>query len=148
MVAAKRVSIVSIKMIRESSVLYDGRKINTPDDAARLGRMFLEHLDREQMIVCCLDTKNQPISVNLVSIGTLNSSIVHPREIFKVAILSNASSIIIFHNHPSGDPSPSNEDINVTERINECGKILGIDLIDHIIIGFDGFYSLKEKGVL
>ncbi|WP_281064371.1 JAB domain-containing protein [Clostridium muellerianum] len=148
-VPSKRVNIVSIKMVREGSILYDVRKIGSPSDAVDLGRRFLEEADREQLIVCCLDTKNQPLSVNVASIGSLNSSIVHPREVFKIAILSNAASIIIFHNHPSGDVSPSSEDVNITERLKEAGKIIGIEIIDHIIIGAEGrFCSLKEKGIL
>lgn len=145
---AKRVNIVSIKMVREGSVLYNVRKICSPADAVELGRRFLEECDREQLIVCCLDTKNQPLSVNVVSVGSLNSSIVHPREVFKVAVLSNSASIVVFHNHPSGDVSPSTEDINVTNRLKEAGKLIGIDLIDHISIGSEGKYcSLKEKGI-
>lgn len=145
----KRISIVSIKMVREGSVLYNVRKISSPADAAELGRRFLEECDREQLIVCCLDTKNQPLSVNVVSVGSLNSSIVHPREVFKVAVLSNSASIVVFHNHPSGDVAPSTEDINVTNRLKEAGKLIGIELIDHIIIGSEGKYcSLKEKGIL
>jgi DNA repair protein RadC len=145
---AKRVNIVSIKMVREATMLYHIRNIGSPKDAVELGRKFLEDSDREKLAVCCLDTKNHPLSLNLVSIGSLNSSIVHPREIFKVAILSNAASIIIFHNHPSGDPAPSNEDINVTNRIKEAGRIIGINLVDHIIIGDKNYCSLKEKGIL
>jgi DNA repair protein RadC len=146
---SKRVSIVSIKMIREGSILYDVRKIGGPADAAILGRRFLEDADREVLIVCCLDTKNQPQSVNVASVGSLNSSIVHPREIFKVAILSNSATIIIFHNHPSGHVEPSEEDITITKRLKECGKLMGIELLDHIIIGSEDRYcSLKEKGIL
>jgi DNA repair protein RadC len=147
-VPAKRVNIVTIKMIRKGSILYDVRKIGGPSDAAILGRRFLEDADREQLIVCCLDTKNQPLSVSVASIGSLNSSIVHPREVFKTAILSNSASIIIIHNHPSGDPDPSNEDVNISKRLKECGKIMGIEVLDHIIIGTSGKYcSLKEKGL-
>ncbi|MPN37272.1 hypothetical protein SDC9_184788 [bioreactor metagenome] len=145
---AKRINIVSIKMVREASILYGVRKINSPADAVDLGKKFLEDSDREQLVVCCLDTKNQPLALNVVSVGSINSSIAHPREVFKASILSNAASIIIFHNHPSGDPTPSNEDINITNRLKESGKIIGIDLIDHIIIGDDSFCSLKEKGIL
>ena len=146
---AKRINIVSIRMIRESSILYSSRKIGTPKEAAELGRIFLEDSDREQLIVCCLDTKNQPTSISVVSVGSVNSSIVHPREIMKCAILSNSSSIIMMHNHPSGDPTPSTEDINVSKRIFEASKLLGIELIDHIIIGREErFVSLKEKGLL
>ena len=146
---AKRINIVTIKMVKEGSILYDVRQISTPSDAAGLGRKFLEDSDREQVIVCCLDTKNHPVSLNVVSIGCLNSSLIHPREIFKTAILSNAAGIILFHNHPSGDPEPSQEDINITTRIKEAGKIMGIELLDHIIIGSEGaFCSLKGKGLL
>ena len=148
-VPAKRINIVSIKMVREGSILYDVRKITSSTDAVELGRKFLDEVDREQLIVCCLDTKNQPISMSVVSIGSLNSSIVHPREVFKIAILSNAASIILFHNHPSGIADPSSEDVNITTRLKEAGKLIGIDLIDHIIIGSEGNYcSLKEKGIL
>ena len=145
---SKRISIVSIKMVREASVLYDIRKIDSPKDGAELGKRFLQDLDREQLIVCCLDTKNQPTAINVVSVGSLNTSIVHPREVFKPAILSNSASIILFHNHPSGDPEPSKEDISISERIKESGIILGIKLIDHIIIGNDSYCSLKEGGIV
>ena len=145
---AKRINIVSIKMVREASVLYDIRKIDSPKDGAELGKRFLQDLDREQLIVCCLDTKNQPTAINVVSVGSLNTSIVHPREVFKPAILSNSASIILFHNHPSGDPEPSKEDISISERIKESGIILGIKLIDHIIIGNDSYCSLKEGGIV
>lgn len=146
---AKRVDIVSIKMVKEKSISYENRKISSPDDAQYLCRRFLDELDREQLIVVSLDTKNQPTSIHVASIGSLNSSIVHPREVFKVAILSNANSIIIAHNHPSGDPTPSKEDISITQRLKEVGKLIGIDLIDHIIIGEEKrFTSLKEKGLL
>ena len=94
----------------------------------------------------CLDTKNQPVSIEVVSIGTINSAMVHPREVFKVAMLSNASSIICFHNHPSGNIDPSVEDENITRRLKECGEILGIGLIDHIILGDrDRYFSFKEN---
>lgn len=95
-----------------------------------------------------MDTKNQPTFVNVVSIGTLNSSLVHPREVFKVAILGNSVSIIVAYNHPSGDPTPSKEDITITARLKEAGKIIGIDILDHLIIGEDKHISFKEKGIL
>ena len=144
----KRVDIVSIKMIRESSILYENRKISSPKDAVELLKKFLDGADREQFITCCMDIKNQPTSINVVSVGTVNSSLVHPREVFKTAILGNSSSIIVAHNHPSGDPSPSKEDIDITERLREVGKIIGINVIDHIIIGDNRYVSLKEKGVI
>lgn len=146
---SKRVDIVSIKMVKEKSIKYETRIISTPNDAQYLFRRFLEDSDREQLIVVSLDTKNQPTTINVASIGSLNSSIVHPREIFKSAILSNANSIIIAHNHPSGDVNPSKEDISITKRLKECGELMGINLIDHIIIGDNNrFISLKEKGII
>lgn len=147
--AAKRINVVSLKMIREGSIHYDVRHLSTSAEAAGLGRRFLENLDREQVIVCCLDNKNQPVSVSVVSTGTLNSSLIHPREVFKTAVLSNAASIILFHNHPSGDLEPSQEDITITTRIKEAGLILGIELLDHIIIGFHhNYYSFREKNLI
>lgn len=147
--SAKRVDIVSLKVVKESSLLYGKRKISSPNDAVEIGRSMLDGSDREKLLLCCLNTKNEPTNLNIVSIGSLNSSIVHPREVFKLAILGNSASIILFHNHPSGDTTPSKEDINITERIKEAGKIIGIELIDHIILGDENKYtSLKEKGII
>lgn len=147
--SSKRVDIVSIKLIKESSIQYIGRKVSSPSDAANLVNDFLYDIDREVLVVVSLDTKNQPTNLSVCSMGSLNSSIVHPREVFKTAVLSNAASILIAHNHPSSDPTPSQEDINITKRLYESGKILGIDLIDHIIIGDKTkFVSLKEKGII
>lgn len=147
--SAKRVDIVSLKVVKESSLLYGKRKISSPSDAIEIGRSMLDGSDREKLLLCCLNTKNEPTNLNIVSIGSLNSSIVHPREVFKLAILGNSASIILFHNHPSGDTTPSKEDINITERIKEAGKIIGIELIDHIILGDENKYtSLKEKGII
>ena len=145
-IQAKRVDIVSLKVVKESSVLYETRKITNPYDAFRLVKNFLENSDREKFVVACLDTKNQPVNIQVVSIGSLNSAIVHPREVFKIAVLSNASSIICFHNHPSGNINPSGEDENITRRLKECGEILGIGLVDHIIVGDrDRYFSFKEN---
>ena len=108
----------------------------------------LEDLDREQFIIACLNTKNEPTNISIVSVGTLNKAIVHPREVFKTAILSNAANVIAFHNHPSGDTEPSQQDIQLTNRLYEAGELLGIKLLDHLIIGDGTFTSLKEKGYL
>ena len=105
----------------------------------------MQGLDREHFVVLLLDIKNKVIGINTVSIGNLDSSIAHPREVFKPAILSNAGSILLAHNHPSGDPTPSREDIEITHRLVNAGNILGINVLDHIIIG-DGYRSLKEAG--
>jgi DNA repair protein RadC len=145
---AKRINLVSVKLVREGSILYKTRSISTSGDAAGIGRQFLEDLDREQVMVCCLDNKNQPTAINVVSIGTNNTSLIHPREVFKVAVLSNAASIILYHNHPSGETKPSQEDIEVSKRIDAAGKMMGIELLDHLIIGSEDRYcSLKEQGL-
>ncbi len=146
--SAKRVSIVSVKLVKESSLLYRERSVRSPEDGYQLMKLFLADKDREHFIVASLDTKNQPVSINVCHIGSLNASIVHPREVMKSAILSNAASIIVGHNHPSGLPEPSREDIEVTKRLAEAGKIIGIDVLDHIIVGDESFISLKEKGYI
>lgn len=146
MSASKRVNIVSVKLVKETSMLYKQRRVRSPQDSYELFREYLGEVDREHFVVACLDIKNQPTNISTVHIGSLNASIVHPREVMKTAILSNAASIICCHPHPSGDPTPSPEDIDVTERLAEVGKIVGIELLDHIIIGDGKFISLKEKG--
>lgn len=141
----KRIDIVSIQMIKESSLRYQYRKISNPEDVKPLVIQFIGDKDREHFGVICLDTKNQPTHIMTVSIGTLNSSMVHPREVFKAAILSNSASVILFHNHPSGNPEPSITDNEITRRLVEAGEIIGIKVIDHVIIGDDKFLSMKEK---
>ena len=123
--------------------------IRCPDDVAQVAMGFL-HMNEESeeyMYMICMNTKNKIIGVFEISHGNVNSSIVGVREVFQKALLANAVSIILMHNHPSGDPKPSREDINVTTRLVEAGKILGIQVLDHIIVG-DTFCSLKEKGYL
>lgn len=145
-IPAKRVDIVSLKIVKESSMLYKDRCVRSPEDAYNLLKQYLGDVDREHFIVVCLDTKNQPTAINTCHIGSLNASIVHPREVMKPAILSNAAAILVGHNHPSGKAEPSQEDINVTRRLSEAGKMMGIELMDHIVMGDDEFVSLKEKG--
>jgi len=145
----KRVSVVNIKLVREGSLPYNTKSIRAPDSAAELLRDFIGDADREMAVEICLDTKNKPVAIHVISVGTLNSSVIHPREIFKAAILTNAASIILSHNHPSGDPTPSKEDLDVTGRLVEAGKIIGIDIMDHIIIGAGKeFVSLKARGLM
>ena len=142
----QNIEIVKIKMVKDRELRneYD-QKIGTPFSLYKILRTLLEEEDRENFLEISLDTKNHINGINVISTGTLNSSLVHPREVFKMAILNNSNSIIIAHNHPSGDTEPSNEDIKVTDRLVECGKILGIEVLDHIIVG-EGYYSFKEKG--
>lgn len=144
----KRVDIVSIKLVKEGSVRYKGRTIHRPDDGYTLMKEFLDGLDREHFLVVSLDTKNQPVSVNVCHIGSLNASLVHPREVLKVAILSNAAAVMVGHNHPSGNTEPSREDIEVTKRLKEACELMGIHLLDHLIIGDETYLSLREGGHL
>lgn len=124
--------------------------IRTPDDAASIGTEFMHiHEEPEEyMYMLCLNNKNRVTGIFEISHGNVNSSIVGPREVFQKALLANAVSIILMHNHPSGDPSPSNEDISVTKRLIEVGEVLGLRVLDHLIIGDRRYVSLKEKGYL
>lgn len=132
----------SLNLIRED------KSVSSPRDIAKLLINEMMSLKQEILKLIMLDTKNNIIGIKDVFKGSLNTSIVHPREIFKEALKKSSSSIIICHNHPSGDPTPSKEDINITLRLKECSKIIGIDLLDHLIIGKDKFVSLKEKGII
>lgn len=124
----------------------DEYRISSPQDAADLVMNEMRDLKKEILKVLILNTKNIVTGTVDASVGTLSSSIVHPRDIFRDAIRRSAASIILVHNHPSGDPTPSGDDINSTRRVKEAGKIIGIELLDHIIIGEGRFVSLKEKG--
>ncbi|WP_174730248.1 RadC family protein [Mesobacillus harenae] len=120
--------------------------IRSPEDGAKYLMNDMRFLSQEHFVCLYLNTKNQVVHKQTIFIGSLNASIVHPREVFKEAVRRSSASIICLHNHPSGDPSPSREDIEVTKRLAECGKIIGIELLDHLIIGENKFVSLKEKG--
>ncbi|MCA1021733.1 DNA repair protein RadC [Halobacillus litoralis] len=122
--------------------------IRSPEDGADFIMEEMRDLKQEHFICLFLNTKNQVLHRQTIFIGSLNASIVHPREVFKEAVKRSAASIICAHNHPSGDPTPSQEDIQVTQRLKECGKMIGIELLDHIVIGDRTFISLKEKGYL
>ncbi|AKG05708.1 hypothetical protein AAV35_005050 [Salimicrobium jeotgali] len=126
----------------------EGYLIRSPEDGAEYVMEEMKHLKQEHFVALFLDVKNRVLARRTVFVGSLNSSIVHPREVFKEAVKRSAASIVCVHNHPSGDPAPSREDIQVTKRIAECGKIIGIEMLDHLIIGDGTFISLKEKGYL
>ena len=114
--------------------------------AATILRPLFHGLDREQFLVACLDAKHAIIGVNVVSVGSLTLSIVHPREVFKPAILLNSAAIICAHNHPSGDPAPSSEDRVLTDRLRQAGDLIGITILDHLILGDDRTYSFADQG--
>lgn len=146
-----RINRYSMQLVRESAKTYDvSKRLDSPEAAARLIHSVLDvnSLHVEHFGILTLDTKNQVIGFHILGIGTLNSAAVHPRNIFQAALLNNAAGFILFHNHPSGDPAPSPEDIKFTRKISAIGDLMGIDAIDHIIVGSgDKFTSLKQTGV-
>lgn len=144
----QRVNIVSVQLVKEKTEMYDSAVIRCPEDVYNIASKRLSDKPKEYFEVICLNTKNKVAAISTVSIGTLNSSPVHPREIFTVACLANSAAIILVHNHPSGDPTPSKEDLDVTKRLSEAGKLIGIEVFDHLIVGDGRYVSLKEKGVL
>lgn len=123
-------------------------QIISPKDVVNLVTPEMRYLDRECFKVILLNTKNHVIRIDTVSIGTLNFCAIHPREVFKSAIKHSAGGIILVHNHPSGDCSPSQQDLDITKRLVEAGKLIGIEVMDHVIIGGSGYTSFKERGLL
>ena len=121
--------------------------LKSPEDVAAVVRSQLKGKKKEHFLVLCLDTRNRLINRKLVSIGSLDTSIVHPREVFKEAVSSCAASVIFAHNHPSGDPEPSKEDVELTKRLAKAGEIIGIDVLDHIIVCDKSYLSLKAKSL-
>ncbi|KKM09009.1 DNA repair protein RadC [Clostridiales bacterium PH28_bin88] len=121
--------------------------IKSPSDVANLVMEEMRYLDREHFRALSLNNKNRVLAVDSISVGGLSSSLVHPREVFKNSIKRSAAAVVLVHNHPSGDPSPSREDVEVTVRLMEAGKILGIEVLDHVVIGDNRYTSLKEKGM-
>ncbi|RBP93977.1 DNA replication and repair protein RadC [Cytobacillus firmus] len=149
--SAKAIQLLAAVEIgrRISNLTYDDRyTIRSPEDGANYVMHDMRFLSQEHFVCLYLNTKNQVLHKQTIFIGSLNASIVHPREVFKEAFRRSAASVICIHNHPSGDPTPSREDIEVTKRLAESGKIIGIDVLDHLIIGENKFVSLKEKGYL
>jgi len=145
------ISLLSLKVIKEKDEKYNlEQRVTRPEVTHDVAIKVLEMHERpeEIMALITLDTKNKITGVFVVSTGTINASLVHPREIFKRAMLQNAASIILMHNHPSGDPDPSVEDIEITRRLVEAGNIIGISILDHVIIGDEyNFYSMAENSV-
>ncbi|WJP96768.1 JAB domain-containing protein [Macrococcus bovicus] len=141
----KRLMIVS-RQFDELSKPKQIDKIKSPQCAYEIMAPILKGKQQEEFHVLCLNTKNLVIHKEMVFKGSLNASIVHPREVFKIAVTHSAANIIVCHNHPSGDPTPSQEDIEATQRLAQCGQLFGIELLDHIIVGDNSFISLKEKG--
>jgi len=146
-----RIPIYRISLVRESSVNAPITKITQSTHAVDIVRAYLApDTDREHFVVLLLDGKHQVIGINTVSTGSLTASIVHQRELFKPAILTNCAAVIMAHNHPSGDPTPSPEDSALTKRTVESGALLGIPVLDHVIIGdgTDRYFSFADHGML
>ena len=140
------VPVVRLALVREGGASYVGEPIRSPGDAAALLTPHLQDASREVVMALLLDIRHRPVGLHLVSIGSVNSSMLPPAEVLKAALLANASAVIVAHNHPSGDAEPSPEDLAVTTRLREAGPLLGIELLDHLIVGAEGWVSLKERG--
>jgi DNA repair protein RadC len=122
--------------------------IKDPQSIVKAIRASIKDKAKEHFKLILLNARNKILGISTISIGSLNASIVHPREVFKDAIVHNAYSVVLAHNHPSGDPEPSEDDLTITRRLVEAGKILGVEVIDHIIISKNGFFSFKDKGLM
>jgi DNA repair protein RadC len=146
----ERVPIYRVTLVRESSVTTASEHMGSSWDVAEMVRKHLAGVDREHFVVVLLNRKNAVIGMNIVAVGSLTAAVVHPREVFKPAILGNAAAIICGHNHPSGDPSPSSEDRALTARLVQAGKVLGIEVLDHVIIGdgTSGYFSFADNKLM
>ncbi len=143
------VPVYGLKLVKERTVRYAVRAIETPNSAASLIASLIGACDREHFVAVFLDAKAAPTGVTIISVGTLDSTLVTPREVFKAAIAANATSIVLGHNHPSGNTDPSPEDLATTKHLVAAGKVLGINIIDHVIVTTEGrFASMFELGLL
>ena len=146
-----QVSFERIVLVKEKVGRYElPRKIGSPEEAYNAITTITNVQEEAQEVfgILILNTKHKVVAVHEISRGTLSGSMVHPREVFKPAVLHNAAAIICFHNHPSGDPTPSREDVEITKRLVEAGKIMAIEVLDHLIVGDERYVSLKERGVM
>ena len=143
------IPVYRVELVRERTLKVEPRRaIHNSDDVVAILKDDLLKADRERLVSVMLNSKNVVIGLETVSIGTLSSSLASPREIFKSAIILGSAAIILVHNHPAGDPTPSHEDARVTERVSKAGEIIGIRLLDHVIIGELGAYSFRNAGRL
>ncbi|HUI29691.1 MAG TPA: DNA repair protein RadC [Candidatus Acidoferrales bacterium] len=141
--------LYKVMLIREKNVPVQEKIIRKPEDAAGIATEYLKGADREHLVGLYLSTANKLIAIHTISIGILNASLVHPREVFKMAIMVNADSVIVAHNHPSGNLEPSREDIDITKQLKDAGKILDIELRDHLVVSDGcGYMSFKERGLI
>lgn len=141
------ICLVRCELVKEKDSIYSGKSVNGPRELAMLLMKFLEKADREVLLSINLSTAHGINGIHIVSIGDLYHSIAHPREVFKAAILANAFRIVLAHNHPSGEIKPSAEDIKMTRKLIECGKLLEIEVLDHIIVGDGKYLSFVEEHI-
>jgi DNA repair protein RadC len=145
----KYIPVYRVELVRDRSLQMEpATKLESATQVASLIRDELLKADREKLLCLMLNSRHALVGMEVVSVGTLTASLAHPREIFKGAILKNAAGIILAHNHPSGDPSPSEEDLRLTKRISQAAGLLGIELLDHLIVAEQGSYSFKTAGTL
>jgi DNA repair protein RadC len=144
----KKVSIGHLQMVKKNRILYGMNSFTSPAEAIEVVRPLFNMADREVVLVMSLNTKLEPLAVEVTAVGGVSMCSVDIKNIFKHALLNNASYVICFHNHLSGDPEPSCEDQMITKRIRDSGKLLGVPLVDHIIAGESGFYSFKEHRLI
>lgn len=140
--------VYELKVVRARRRYGHVQKLRASDDVYRAFQQRYEQADREEFLAVLVDNKNSMLGYNVVSVGSLTSALVHPREVYKPAILANAASVILVHNHPSGDPAPSPEDMEITKRLKETGEVLGIKVLDHIVIGDGRYFSFSDRGLL
>jgi DNA repair protein RadC len=142
------IPVYRVELVRERSIAYHQPQFRSSADVARLLQTVLASVDREHCMVILLDRKHRLIGLNTVAIGSLTAAVVHPREVFKPAILANAAAIIVAHNHPSGDLEPSQEDKVLTRKLVLAGEALSIQVLDHLVLGHQRYYSFKDEGAL
>lgn len=146
-----KIQNIKLKLVRENIGEYDARKaVTSPYEmVTMINNLFDQENDtKESLVALFFDTKNKLIGADVISVGTIDSSLVSPREILQKGFMVNASRIAVAHNHPSGDTTPSEQDIEVTKRLKDACRVMGVDLLDHVIIGYRSYRSLREYGVI
>jgi DNA repair protein RadC len=144
-----RIPAVKLSMVRDGAVMADRKVVTDSKGAVGIVRAMIGGNDREEFVALLLDAKHKVVAVHSVAVGSLTMAIVHPREVFKAAIMANASAVIVAHNHPSGDPTPSQEDRQLTARLVAAGELIGITVLDHVIVGEgERFYSFADSGTM
>ncbi|WP_138159734.1 RadC family protein [Peptoniphilus catoniae] len=146
--ASMLIASITLASRMASESMFNKKRILSPKDILDIVMEDMKNLSTEEFRIVILNTKKEIITIRTISSGTLDTTIVHPREVFKAAIDFRAHTILLLHNHPSGDSSPSNQDISLTDRLVKAGNILGIEVVDHIIIGNGNYYSFKEQGII